>query len=455
MLALLSFISFAWLLFSRETVSTRLLDLGKLGSSYLGWQEDARFESWNVTEGGLRIVVFGDSWVDNGADVGKKVRGKSWTEVLCDELQCTSYLNFAASPSTDRTADPAGALTSNAISSSKSKIPDFSQQIRKYVSVPPPKLPTEVLFIVSFGIWDIYTYSSLEKSQAEKYIDESVDALFSQLDVLYEHLSTTSPSSNVSESDNTGNTTSNTFRLIVPRLFDTTLLPGWSSQRPLPEAPLSVAEEQKDTVWLIERWNQLMENHLGSWLQNTTSNSTATPSEIATPEAEMAKDAIREADNKFDQGLDHGDDSKDDDDSSSEDDHESSSDDKEQQGGESLTWHKLAFLYDLPSPILTSILEHQLQSLNISDSSGLGAGPPSYTSITEPCVHVAELETDSESGASAGNGEEELESEICEVPESRLWWDGWHLGPRAMKVVGREVADMVREGRTMKVGGGD
>jgi hypothetical protein len=35
---------------------------------------------------GMRLVVFGDSWVDNTVELGEEGKGKSWTEVLCNEV---------------------------------------------------------------------------------------------------------------------------------------------------------------------------------------------------------------------------------------------------------------------------------------------------------------------------------------------------------------------------------
>ena len=35
---------------------------------------------------GMNLVIFGDSWVDNTVRVGEEARGKSWTEVLCEEV---------------------------------------------------------------------------------------------------------------------------------------------------------------------------------------------------------------------------------------------------------------------------------------------------------------------------------------------------------------------------------
>ena len=39
---------------------------------------------------GIRLVVFGDGWVDDSAE-GMKGKGKSWAEILCEEV-CRSIL---------------------------------------------------------------------------------------------------------------------------------------------------------------------------------------------------------------------------------------------------------------------------------------------------------------------------------------------------------------------------
>lgn len=48
-------------------------------------------------EGGVRLVVFGDNWVDDRIEENGDGMGRSWTEVLCDEvclnLSCTLGLD--------------------------------------------------------------------------------------------------------------------------------------------------------------------------------------------------------------------------------------------------------------------------------------------------------------------------------------------------------------------------
>lgn len=37
-------------------------------------------------EGGVRLVVFGDSWVDDRIEENGSGKGRSWTDVLCEEV---------------------------------------------------------------------------------------------------------------------------------------------------------------------------------------------------------------------------------------------------------------------------------------------------------------------------------------------------------------------------------
>ena len=40
---------------------------------------------------------------------------------------------------------------------------------------------------------------------------------------------------------------------------------------------------------------------------------------------------------------------------------------------------------------------------------------------------------------------------MCKAPDENLWWDDFNLGAIANKAIGMEVAEMVRQGKTMKV----
>ncbi len=71
------------LLLPSSRVSTQLQKIGLPSSidQYWNWGEE---EEEDV--GGIRLVVFGDSWVDHTVEDGQTGKGKSYAEVLCDEV---------------------------------------------------------------------------------------------------------------------------------------------------------------------------------------------------------------------------------------------------------------------------------------------------------------------------------------------------------------------------------
>ena len=241
--------------------------------------------------------------------------------------------------------------------------------------------------------------------------DQSVDELFHQLDILYAHYSqnlsaahTTADepgdASNATEIDERGSNPP-PFRVILPKLFDPTLTPGWISQRPVPLRPSSVAEEQKNAVYLASRWNTLVENRIGAFIKD--------PSPSITPEDTIDPTETTEA------------------------------------AASLPTIDKDVFYYDLPQYLLDIVVEHQLEDEGLSDASGLGKGDSPFESVYEPCVHTTE---ESEEGVDSSpdlNG-----MIVCREPEEYMFWDSFHLGKVAKEGVGNEVGDMVRLGKSMR-----
>ena len=53
------------------------------------WTTEDGSEEDNEEDGGIRLVVFGDSWVDDTVANGQAGKGRTWVEVLCEEVQQT------------------------------------------------------------------------------------------------------------------------------------------------------------------------------------------------------------------------------------------------------------------------------------------------------------------------------------------------------------------------------
>jgi hypothetical protein len=286
-----------------------------------------------------------------------------------------------------------------------SLLPDLATQIQSYIALPlPTQRPTETIFVLSFGFWDVYDFSRLDYPIGQNATDNSIKEIFKQLDILYNHFTTNLYSANTTDHRET---TAPSFRVIIPRLFDPTLLPGWLTLRPSPPSPSSVAEQQKNAVYLTERWNNIMVNQVAQWV--------VTPPPPAPQKFEQSPsdEDIRNNSEPF------------------------------QPTEEDRIIQKDVFYYDLPKLLLDIIIEHQLEDEGLSDASGLGKGESLFESVYQPCVH--EAEGDDTDGLIDLNG-----MLVCKRPEDYLFWDSFNLGPAVKGMIGKEIGDMVRGNKTLR-----
>jgi hypothetical protein len=305
-----------------------------------------------------------------------------------------------------------------------SLLPDLAAQIQTYIALPPPKQPpTETIFVISYGIWDIYDFSRLDFLIAQNGTDRSIEDLFKQLDILYDHFTKhlyspdiVSTSISADSVDDAQKLSIPTFRVILPKVFDPTLLPGWVTLRPAPPAPSSVAEQQKNAVYLTQRWNQRVENQLMQWV-------VAPPAPVPAPQdpkpgQESSHEDIRNS-------------------------NKSAPPTPSEAAEQATVIQKDVFYYDLPKLLLDVIVEHQLEDEGLSDASGLGKGESPFESVYVPCVH--------EAGGDDTDGLVNLAGMlVCNEPEEYLFWDSFNLGAVMKGRIGKDVGEMVRGNKTLR-----
>ena len=305
-----------------------------------------------------------------------------------------------------------------------SLLPDLAAQIQTYIALPPPKQPpTETIFVVSYGIWDIYDFSRLDFLIAQNGTDRSIEDLFKQLDILYNHFTKhlyspdiVSTSISADSVDDAQKLSIPTFRVILPKVFDPTLLPGWVTLRPAPPAPSSVAEQQKNAVYLTQRWNQRVENQLMQWV-------VALPAPVPAPqnpnpEQDSSHEDIRNSNKPAPIAP-------------------------SEPAEEATVIQKDVFYYDLPKLLLDVIVEHQLEDEGLSDASGLGTGESPFESVYVPCVR--------EAGGDDIDGLVNLAGMlVCNEPEEYLFWDSFNLGAVMKGRIGKDVGEMVRGNKTLR-----
>lgn len=258
----------------------------------------------------MRVVVFGSQDVMGSAVSASDPRRSSWTLQLCKELGCTSYRSLVPSAdaqpglasnhlyktSTDeflQSVEGADLLQSPASDYDFIKsqypvptTPDLTAQVREFLSVPPErKQSRSTIWIFTFGTWEVWNLAALPIVTANDLLDGMVQHIFQQAELLY--LKALNPRSIAFSNFWTGMDLSDmkrlmapsapknvderaleTFRILIPKLFDMTLAPVWQT-RPAPTYPHTRAEHMRNAVALTHRWNEQVELQLAAW-QNTS-----------------------------------------------------------------------------------------------------------------------------------------------------------------------------------------
>ncbi|ATZ57376.1 hypothetical protein BCIN_14g05220 [Botrytis cinerea B05.10] len=473
---------------SRYTEHLRKIEIGGTSINDVTdglWDWASGDDGGDGEEAGVRLVIFGDSWVDDTVEENEDGKGRSWTEVLCEELSCTSKINLAVSqPSSSYpSSPPTGAFASNKVYLSsiedtagqnnnetkitaESMLPDLEAQVKSFIALPLPKKKLrETIFVVSFGTWDIWHYASLDYTKAQEAQNKAVAEIFAQLDNLYAHHRENLEATHVIVKPHNDShvVAKPQFRIVIQKLFDPTMLPGWLSQRPIPLKPSSVAENQKNAISLVRDWDNSVENFIKPWFASTPEATTTSEWAEPAPEEQVSGDAVPETSDQNDQQ------------SQSQGKRESEGDVEAESKPDIPPPQKDIYYYDLNRFLTEIIIEHQLEDEGLSDASGLGTKESPYISVYDPCVRAGD---DGES-KKRGPGEKRKSGKInkgnekrgemkdtkslpdingllvCEQPDEYLFWDDFNMGSQAKELVGKEIAKMVREGKTLRKSWGD
>jgi hypothetical protein len=132
---------------------------------------------------------------------------------------------------------------------------DFKTQVQQFleyekekrrVGVPERlrKVDEWTIFTVSFGLWDLLEYSTLEKEYALKAIDDSIEGLFENLDLLAKNVATP-------------------MKVVALKLVDATFLPRFQSRKDIDKEHF--AEDQHHLVFLWTYWNTVLSRTASQW----------------------------------------------------------------------------------------------------------------------------------------------------------------------------------------------
>ncbi|KAF9776081.1 hypothetical protein IL306_005799 [Fusarium sp. DS 682] len=432
---------------------------GQLGNGYTGLFSWGRHEP--ELESDLRVVVFGSPDVVGNVLDPKR---KTWTEELCDQLNCSSYLSFVpdgqpnrglisndlhdkgvqhllnTTKHTDVKKKPA--LDYNYISKqypTPDKVPDLASQVKTFLAMPPPDHPPrETLWIFSFGTWEIWNMAAMPRTTSEDIITDMARAILDQAEILYERsLDPTSIAysdfwTNATETqireltapgalDNVDKRKFESFRIIAPMVFDVSLTPAWQARK-APPAPNSVVEHTRNAAELTKYWNQEVDFAVAEWNERTTKKPRKPAAE------EKASSKSRRAESV--EPVEHSEDTKDSAEKAYEDERIIQAPYPMRNG----------LAVDLGKTVLDAMTEGEMQHAAVVDLRGRGTMPANdtmrFADVWTPCIKgdVSDLTID----------KDKLTAE-CQNAYDHLFYDPFTISERAMKGVVEAVVQEIKD----------
>ncbi|KAJ5655944.1 hypothetical protein N7507_007894 [Penicillium longicatenatum] len=204
-----------------------------------------------------RLVVFGDSWSDNETE---EPQGKVWTDWLCEKFSCHQE-NLAETAKSILRGKYAGSVVDNTELDvlgrlSQTRLSDFKTQLQHWLDAEQKSIEglTEdeiksrqdrTIFVVSFGIWDIWSLVAKDYDIATTSIERRVQTVMDQLDLLSRRWG------------------SDQVKVILTQSVDVTFLPAFAS------AFTSQGDEYKNAVKMLGHWNQKLREAAKPWEKGT------------------------------------------------------------------------------------------------------------------------------------------------------------------------------------------
>lgn len=467
-----------------------------VSSNLISYKDMLSWKAEPEQQSNLRIVVFGSPDVAGSAADQDHVR-TTWTEELCKQvrdtrplthnipkqLSHTCQMNCTSHISLVPTGDSSHGMASHALYahelSALNQItketnitdqpaldydfigeqypvpvgtPDLTDQIKQFLAMPPPDaVPHETLWIFTFGTWEIWNMAALPLGTAEDLIDSMTTHIFAQIEHLYKHslypnsVAFSDFWSNATESQVQELTAPNAasdvddrklenFRVLIPKLFDITLTPGWRG-RPLPPFPNTPAEQTRNAVWLTKYWDQAMDLGLMRWKEMRTKKPDGVIDETDEHVVKRRNEEGEESDNNESHSLfDYL---------------PASMRSKALNATEAKNERIIYAPYPLRNglqidpakTILNVMTEEDMQRSAVKDSKGFGTLSANdslrFLDVWTPCVRAIteDLTVDMDEV-----------TEECSIPHDHLFYDAFTIGQRAIVEVTKPVLESVLEG---------
>lgn len=318
--------------------------------------------------------------------------------------------------------------------------PDLDTQIDQFLSLPTPETaPQDTLWIFSFGTWDIWKLAAMPLQSGEKVVDAMAAHIFDKVESLYRQ--SLSPGS-IAFSNFWSNATEEefhvlvdhnaasvvdqrrleSFRVLIPQLFDISLTPGWHN-RAAPSIPHTSAEQVRNSALLTERWNSRIGAKMDDWNGKRQARPDGIDNEVAVKDVTAAPKAGAWADQPPSLLR-------------------LAKSDDEKVAGENVVYapypQRLGLHSKPADVILGTMMEEEMQKSGVSDTQGRGSMSKDdllrFSDVWTPCIPSNPHKT-----------EDAEESAECDVPDQHLFYTSFTVGQRAINELAKLTADAVLE----------
>lgn len=381
------------------------------------------------------------------------------------------------------------------------KSKDLKAQIDDFLAMPKGKTPQRTLWVFSFGFWDVWSLSALPVAQGKESVDHMTRDIFEQVERLYtaaldptsiayshttvikqvpveapsaskaveqaaveeqssegekvpvEERAEPEPVQSAAEPATTGSATTpqeentidpGTFEVLIPRVVDPSLLPGWRDLRPRIPSVHSKAEQMRNSAMLTVEWNERIADRMIDWVQKEEMEKNA-DFYIDTPADDAAPTPVRDG-----------------------------------------------FAYNLAEFVIDKILERQMVNAHLKDGNGLGDTEidEGYRDVRNPCLQAVDVSRVSISGPVVGDvllniPNDKIENDmqaprkypaaaagaavkkraefenkpglaylstakVCDIPDDHLFYTPFALSQRAIWAIANETSDLIRSGESVR-----
>ncbi|CAK7564573.1 MAG: hypothetical protein SEPTF4163_002467 [Sporothrix epigloea] len=290
--------------------------------------------------------------------------------------------------------------------------PDLYTQVNRFLGQPPPqRAPKETVYVFTPGMWDVWSLAAFPDDKAQSYLMSLVFDLFMIIEMLYDaaHNPKSIAYSNYTQSpinEKDANQMTSTivsragsdseldwedeatqpFRVVVPFLFDPSLVPGWKLDRPRAPALHTESEQMRNAVRLTKRWNDQVADEMSKWIKKNTTfvhpedrSRSAAEAAAAAPTAATIKgkrDVPTMPETSTRKRRDNNGDGK------------SSGNENSSDRSLSPTLLRDGVIFRMADYLMDMMIDSQMQTQGLSDSKGFGkfSKVDRFSEVSKPCV---------------------------------------------------------------------